>query len=149
VTVGSQRVPAVQLAAVAVAGVTAVIGAVYWIKAVSALGTTAATNSRLSYADREIAGGNSVIVDQAAAYRARALIPRHGRYRVVTGSALRNATPLTGTFVADWFRYFLMPRRPSAGARWLICYGCDPARLGLRYVPRWHDDKGISIGLVR
>jgi len=148
VTAGSARSPVVHLAAVAVTTVTAVIAVVYWVKAMSTLGDSAGTNSRLGYGDREIAGGNSVIVDQAAAYRARALIPPSSRYRVVTGSALQNATPLTYTFVSDWFRYFLMPRRPSADARWLICYGCDPAQLGPRYVTRWRDDNGISIGVV-
>jgi hypothetical protein len=148
VTAGSRRAPLVHLIAVAVTIVTAVIAVVYWVKAVSHLGDTAGDNSRLSYADREIAGGNSVVVDQEAAYRARALIPRRSRYRVVTGSALVNATPLTYSFVADWFRYFLMPVRPGADARWVVCYGCDRARLGSRYVIRWHDGNGISIGVV-
>ena len=147
-TTRSARKPVVHLAAVAVTSVTAVIALVYWVKAVSSLGDGASANSRLSYADREIAGGNSVIVDQAAAYRARALIPRDGRYRVITGSALHNATPLTSSFVVDWFRYFLMPRRPSAGARWVICYGCDQTSLGAHYLVRWRDDNGISIGSV-
>jgi hypothetical protein len=148
VTAGSKRAPLAHLIAVAVMIVTAVIAVVYWVKAVARLGDAAGANSRLSYADREIAGGNSVVVDQEAAYRARALIPRGSRYRVVTGSALVNATPLTYSFVTDWYRYFLMPLRPSAGARWVICYGCDRTRLGSRYVVRWHDDNGISIGFV-
>jgi hypothetical protein len=149
VTVGSKPVPLVQLAAVAVTIATAVIGIVYWIKAVSSLGDRAGANSRLSYADREIAGGNSVVVDQEAAYRVRALIPDRSPYRVVTGSALVGSTPLTYSFVADWFRYFLMPRRPSADARWVICYGCDRTRLGSRYVVRWRDEHGIAIGFVQ
>ena len=148
-TAGSRRARLVHLIAVAVTIVTAVIAVVYWVKAVSQLGNTTGDNGRLSYADREIAGGNSVVVDQVAAYRARALIPGGSPYRVVTGSALVGPTPLTYSFVADWFRYFLMPRRPSADARWVICYGCDRTRLGSRYVVRWHDEHGIAIGFVQ
>jgi hypothetical protein len=149
VTAGSKRARLVHAAAVAVTTATAVVAVVYWVKAISKLGDTAGANSRLSYADREIAGGNSVIVDQRAAYRARALIPPGARYRVVTGSRLEGATPLTATFVGDWFRYFLMPLRPSADADWVICYGCDPKLLGSRYAVRWRGEDDITIGLVR
>jgi hypothetical protein len=146
VTSVAKRVPAVQLAAIAVTTATAVIAVVYWVKALSDLGASATANSRLSYADREVAGGNSVVLDQRAPYRARALIPPRARYRVVTGGRLEGATALTRTFVGDWFRYFLMPLRPAAGARWVVCYGCE---LGSRYVVRWRGDDGISIGLLR
>jgi hypothetical protein len=48
-------------------------------------------------------------------------------------------------YVESWYRYFLLPRRPAADARWIICYGCDTTELG-KYVVRWHDRNGISIG---
>jgi hypothetical protein len=51
-----------------------VVGAVYYLKALPDLGDKASRNSSLAFDDREIAGGNSVIVDQAAAYEARGLI---------------------------------------------------------------------------
>ena len=37
---------------------------------------------RLSYADREIAGGNGLVVDQLAVYAARGLIPDDATYHV-------------------------------------------------------------------
>jgi hypothetical protein len=125
------------------------ISAIYAIKALSEFDDTATANSELSYEDREIAGGNSVLVDQEAAYEARALIPKSSSYRVVTGPVLRHGTPLTMTHVESWFRYFLMPRRPSTAARWIICYGCDPTELSGSYEARWSDRNGISIGRLR
>lgn len=132
---------------VAVAAAT-IVGLVYFAKALSRLDDLATANSALSFADRDIAGGNSIIVDQDAAYEARALIPAAATYRIVTGSSLKNPTPLTAGFVVNWFTYFLMPRRPSDSARWVVCYGCDTTRLGGPYTIRWHDDNNISIGQV-
>lgn len=125
------------------------VGLVYYVKALSHLGDTASSNSSQSFEDREIAGGNSIVVDQQAAYEARALIPEAQTYRVATGSRLREATELTEGYVGSWFTYFLMPRRPSDGARWIICYGCDPSTLGASYEVRWQDRKGISILQLR
>jgi hypothetical protein len=129
--------------------VAAVFGAIYLAKAVSDLDRTASTNSKQSYDDREIAGGNSIVVDQQAAYQARALIPENARFRVVVGPHLRERTDLTETFVGDWFTYFLMPRRPADDASWIICYGCETSSLGRPYKPRWSDDVGISIGRLQ
>ena len=125
----------------------AVVGARYG-KSLSQLGDTASSNSSLSFDDREIAGGNSVVVDQLAAYEARALIPVTDPYRVVVGPGLHGATKLTEGNIGGWLRYFLMPRRPRDDARWVICYGCDSSTLGNRYEVRWRDDKGISIGYL-
>src|SRR5438093_7300229 len=109
---------AAQLGVLVVVGLASALAIVYFAKAMSQLDEVATTNSRLSLADRAIAGGNSIIVDQQAAYEARALIPRSESYRVVTGSPVKDATSLTATFVGTWFRYFLMPRRPADEARW-------------------------------
>ena len=119
---------------------------VYLWKAASSLDKVADANSALSYSDREVAGGNGIVVDQAAVYNARALIPIGSTYRVLTGSDVRGATSLTAIFVDGWFRYFLMPRRTSPGARWVICYGCDTSALEGRYHVWWQDTAGISIG---
>jgi hypothetical protein len=118
----------------------------YYERALSNLDDRAAQNSALSFSDREVAGGNSIVIDQEAVYEARALIPRDASYRVATGERLQNATSLTAEFVEGWYRYFLLPRRPAPGARWVICYGCDTSSLGGSYAPRWSDDNGISIG---
>ena len=118
-------------------------------RAVRDLGRSAGRSAALSYADREIAGGNSILVDQQAAYQARALIPARGTFRVVTGNGLKQSTPLTLPAVSGWLTYFLMPRRQAPDARWVICYGCDQSRLGGPYHPVWQNtDAGISIGTV-
>jgi hypothetical protein len=119
--------------------------AVRYPKALSQLGDSASSNSSLSFEDREIAGGNSIIVDQRAAYEARALIPMTDSYRVVVGPNLQRKTGLTEGFVTSWLTYFLMPRRPAEDAHWVICYGCDLAMLGPSSEVRWQDDDGISI----
>jgi hypothetical protein len=125
------------------------VGGVYYVKAERHLDDAASTNSALAYDDRELAGGNSVLGDQAAAYEARAVIPSRASYRVVVGPGLRAKTELTDLFVEGWFHYFLMPRRPRQGARWVICYGCDRTGLGGVFEARWHDEGGISIGRLR
>jgi hypothetical protein len=125
------------------------VGAFYFVKALSDFDNAATKNSTLSFDDRELAGGNSILVDQAVAYEARALIAPTATYRVRVGPNLRHATPLTETYVESWLRYFLMPRRPSFGARWIVCYGCDRTELGASYDVRWQDSNGISIGRLR
>jgi hypothetical protein len=135
-----------RLGVVLVTLTTAGFALAYTPRALDRLDDRATRNSSLSYADREIAGGNSILVDQLAAYQARGLIPPDDTYRVVTGAGLKEKTDLTLPFVDSWFRYFLMPRRPSGSARWVICYGCDTHVLGGRWIESWHDDEGISIG---
>lgn len=122
---------------------------VYFAKALSQLSKTAEDNSAVSFSDREIAGGNSILVDQHAAYEARGLIPENETYRVVTGSGVKDPTSLTLAFVESWFRYFLMPRRPASDANWVICYGCDFSQLGGSYAVLWRDANGISIGRLK
>ena len=112
--------------------------------AVLDLGRRASSNSRLSYADREIAGGNSVVVDQIAAYAARSLIPLDETYKVVVADGFAGGTELT-PYAADYFRYFLMPRRPAEDPQWIVCYGCDLAPYGGGLRVRWADEVGISI----
>ncbi len=135
-----------QLLVVLVLVVSSGLGLVYFAKAISHLDDKAKANSDLSYSDREIAGGNSIVVDQQAVYQARALIPRAATYRVVTGPTVKDATTLTLPYVGRWLRYFLMPRRPAADAHWIVCYGCDVSALGGPYTVLWRDKNGISIG---
>lgn len=115
-------------------------------RTVHGLGKEAASNAALSYADREIAGGNSVIADQLLAYEARSIFPLDASYRVVVGQKLTKHASLSTASLLGWLRYFLMPRRPGDSASWVVCYGCDPARLGAAYTPLWSDDYGISVG---
>jgi hypothetical protein len=108
------------------------------------LGRDASANSALSYADREIAGGNGIVVDQAAVYAARALIPADARYHVAVGDGYVGST-LTRDHVAGYFRYFLMPRRPAEAASWVVCYGCDRSEYGDRAEVVWTDGDDLSI----
>jgi hypothetical protein len=130
-------------------GLSIVFGAIYFPRALTDFDDTASNNSVLSFSDREVAGGNGIVADQEAVYQAQAIIPRNARYRVVTGSALKNPTPLTLAFVETWYRYFLMPRRTALDARWIICYGCEVSKLGRPYAIVWQDGDGISIGRLQ
>ena len=103
---------------------------VYFVKAVDRLGDTARTNAAQNFDDREFAGGNAVVVVNRPLYEARALIREDETYRVIAGPGVDGATELTAPFIDHYARYFLMPRRPSPDARWIICYGCDRSELG-------------------
>ena len=101
-------------------------GSVYFVRALDRLGDAARANAALNFDDREFAGGNAVVVANAPLYEARGLIPEDETYRVATGPNVAGATELTEGYIDQYARYFLMPRRPSPDARWIICYGCDP-----------------------
>jgi hypothetical protein len=135
-----------RLCVVGVVTVSLGLVAVELPKRLGDLGDVSSANASLSYADREIAGGNSVLADQLLAYEARAILPLDASYRVVIGPKLTRQATLSTASVPSWLRYFLMPRRQDDGSRWVVCYGCDPARLGARYQPLWSDDFGISVG---
>ena len=122
-----------------------VFSVVYLVRAVDRLGEAADANAAANYDDREFAGGNSLVVDKRALYQARALIPEDGLYRVVAGPRVEGATELTEPYIDQYARYFLMPRRPSADAEWILCYGCDPADLDLPAEVVWENGGGISI----
>jgi hypothetical protein len=117
--------------------------------ALDRFGDRAHANSSLHYDDREFAAGNGVVVDQAALYEARGLIPPHESYWIVSGPNLTSKTELTERFIESYAVYFLMPRRPSNSARWVICYGCDRSALGARFEVLWQDDFGIAVGRLR
>ncbi len=126
-------------------GIAVVLGLAYLVRAVDRLGETAGANAAANYDDREFAGGNSVVVDKRALYQVRALIPEDGTFRVVAGPGVDGATELTEPFIEHFARYFLMPRRPSADAEWILCYGCDAASLERPADVVWDNEAGISI----
>jgi hypothetical protein len=136
----------VRIGVVACAAVAGALALAYVPQAIDRFDDGAAANAAANYDDREFAGGNAVVVDQAALYEARGLIPEDGSYRVVTGSNLRDASPLTLAFIESFARSFLMPRHPSEDGPWILCYGCDPSQLGGRFEVLWRDDHGIVIG---
>ena len=107
-------------------------------------GREADANAALSYADREFAGGNSVVADQGGLYEARGRIPPHGTYTVSVGAPVDGWTDLTAPFTPWFARYFLLPRREDADAPWVLCYACDPAaHPGFATV--WSGSDGISL----
>ncbi len=109
----------------------------------------ASSNSSLSYADREVAGGNGLVADQAALYEARARIPKNETYHVAVGSGYEGGSELTVPYVESYYQYFLMPRRPADDAPWLICYGCDLGQYGSHAEVVWKSAEGISIARIR
>ncbi len=121
-------------------------GLVYFVKAVDRLGETARTNAAQNFDDREFAGGNAVVVANRPLYEARALIPEDETYRVIAGPGVDGATELTAPFIDHYARYFLMPRRPSPDAKWVLCYGCDRSELGDGFEILLEDEAGILVG---
>ena len=140
---GPIRVGVVFLVATALAAVV-----VTYPSLLRELGDDAAKNSALSYADREIAGGNGIVVDQGAVYAARSLIPKGARYHVAIGPDYVG-DELTRDHVASYYRYFLLPRRPAEEASWIVCYGCDRSAYGDLAEVVWSDDEGVSILEIR
>ncbi len=138
----------IRVGVVFLVGAATVAGLLRLPPVVRALGDDASRNSSLSYADREVAGGNGVVVDQAALYEARARIPEDEAYHVAVDSDFAEGTDLTVPFVESYYQYFLMPRRPADDARWLICYECDLDQYGERAQVVWEDDRGISIARI-
>jgi hypothetical protein len=128
---------------------TAIGAAVRLSSTISQLGEEASSNARLSYTDREIAGGNGVVEDQLAAYEARARIPVDDAYHVAVSDDFKAETALTVPYVANFFHYFLMPRRQAEGAPWVVCYGCDLAAYGDSAEVVWTNGAGISIVRLR
>ena len=125
--------------------VTAVAAVFAYPGVIHELGDEASSNSRLSFTDREIAGGNGVVDDQRAVYEARARIPVDGTYQMAVSDDFVAESALTNLYVANYFEYFLMPRRPAEGAPWVICYGCDVDAFGAGATEVWTNDEGISI----
>jgi hypothetical protein len=86
----------------------------------------ARANAALDYLDREFGGGNSILPDQSIALEARGWIPARGTFTVAVGRR-RPGWPALATqaSVDTYLRSFLLPRRPSEAAPWVICLGCD------------------------
>lgn len=128
--------------------VAVVFGLVYMVRTVDRLGDDATRNAASNFDDREFAGGNSLVVDKRALYEARAHIPENGTYRVLSGPGVEGATELTEPYIDQFARYFLIPRRPAADARWILCYGCDLSELGGRFKVVWENGAGIALGTI-
>jgi hypothetical protein len=121
----------------------AVVGSVQVIRE---RGARAGANSRLDFADREIAWGNGWMLSQSALYAARSLIPEDADYTVEKGGEAQFEDPLTYRFAEGYLRYWLMPRRQRGGAAWVICMRCERDELGDDATVVWEDvDAGVAI----
>jgi hypothetical protein len=139
---GIARLGVASCVAIAIASVL-----VEWPQAIDRLHERASQQAALTFEDREFgAVGNSIVADPRALYEARELIPADGSFHVVTGSEpIEGATPLTLTGIESYATFFLLPRRPSNSARWVLCYGCEITALGSRARIVWTNGAGISI----
>jgi hypothetical protein len=89
------------------------------------------SNSRLTRAEAERAGGESAHVDPEAVAALGNLIPRNGSYAVIASDAVG------GQYTAfwEWAAYALLPRRQvtqPAQAGWILSWDRDPRGLGVR-----------------
>lgn len=106
---------------------------------------TARANAALDYLDREIGGGNSVLPDQGIAIEARARIPTDDTFTVSVGETQEGWSELTTQDAVDtYMRYFLLPRRPSGSAPWILCFACDRGAYADAEVV-WENEEGLSI----
>ena len=87
----------------------------------------ARANASLDLVDRELGGGNSVIPDTQLLVEARGWIPEDETFAVAVGERRPEWTDLTAGHAEAFAKQFLLPRRQSPDARWLICLGCDLA----------------------
>lgn len=142
-------VGAIRVGVVFLVGVAALAVVLRYPALVREVDRDASRNSALSYADREIAGGNGLVADQTALYEARARIPEDETYHVAVSTGYEGGSDLTVPYVESYYLYFLMPRRPAEDAPWLICYGCDLEQYGSRAEVVWESDEGISIARIR
>jgi hypothetical protein len=117
-----------RVAVLACVGIAVVASAYRYPATFSELNRTARANASQSFTDREIAGGNAVLPDQELMYQARARIPESDAYEVAVGEPVEGWSDLTVDHASGYATYFLLPRRPSAGAPWVICLTCDRGR---------------------
>jgi hypothetical protein len=130
---------------VVLVAVTALAVLVRYPAVLADAGDQASQNSALSYADREVAGGNGLVADQSAVYAARALIPQGATFDVAVSPSYRAGSDLTVGYVASYYRYALMPRRMAGTARWVVCYACDVGAYGSAAKVVWKGVDDISI----
>jgi hypothetical protein len=100
-------------------------------------------NARLDWLDRQLGGGNSVLPSQAVAIEARGRIPEHGTFTVALGQPRPGWSDLAT--LENYMRYFLLPRKTSDDAPWVVCFACDhDAYPGAQVV--WEDTaEGLAI----
>lgn len=104
-------------------------------------------NAKQTYLDREYSDGGAV-PNRAVVEAARRTIPAEEPYRVVLGPRLESEGRFTQLVVADFLKYFLLPRRQAAGAEWVLCLGCDPDTLGGSFEVLADGGDGVLFGRI-
>jgi hypothetical protein len=106
----------------------------------------ARANARLDWVDRELGGGNSVLPAQAIAIEARGRIPANGTFTVAVGEPRPGWSELAiPDTLENYMRYFLLPRKTSDDAPWILCFACDRGAYPDAEVV-WEDpQEGLSI----
>lgn len=128
--------------------VTLVALAIRYPQSLADANRSARENASLDYLDLQLGAGSSVLPDQSIALEARGWIPPDGTYQVAVGERQEGWTELTTQgIVASFMRYFLLPRRQSDGAPWIVCLACDRSAFpGAR--PVWEDTEQ-SLAVLR
>jgi hypothetical protein len=106
----------------------------------------ARANASLDLVDRQLGGGNSVLPAQAIAIQARGWIPETETFDVAVGEPRPSWSELAiPDTLESYMRYFLLPRRTSDDAPWILCFNCDrDAYPGAGAV--WEDaEEGLAI----
>ena len=87
------------------------------------------TNAGLSSLDRELAPAHAFDVHESLAVRAAELLPKDAVFYVATGGG-------AGSVAAPpFYAYWLLPRRHTddlGSAGWIVDFGADPAKLGVK-----------------
>jgi hypothetical protein len=105
----------------------------------------ARANAALDWVDRQVGGGNSVLPDQGIAIEARGRIPVDKGFVVDVGEPQEGWSELaTPDAITTFMRSFLLPRRETGDAPWILCFACDrAAHPGAE--PVWEGEEGLSI----
>lgn len=107
-------------------------------------------NGTTPLTDRELAGAHGVDISRTYLLAARRLLPPSAHYAVLTGPEVHVSTPITLVSVPTFSRFWLLPRRQVSlrTAGWLLCFGCDDARLRVRYDVRYREGDHLFIARI-
>jgi hypothetical protein len=148
------RVRELELArTIGVAAVAVIALVVVWKapSAISSVNDQARELRSLPKSQRALLPARSADVDTRVFVEARNLIPPDATYAVITGPKISVSTPNTLAAVAPFSRYYLLPRRQlqyPQQAQWVLSFGGDLDKLGLRYARRIPVLTGVELAEV-